>query len=46
MRKLWLAIHQAFTEFLNGHGLKLSASLLVYYQTLFTNHHFPHRASF
>ncbi|HMF72759.1 MAG TPA: YhjD/YihY/BrkB family envelope integrity protein, partial [Flavitalea sp.] len=30
MRKFWLIVRQAFTEFLNDHGLKFSASLSYY----------------
>ena len=30
MRKFWLVLRQAFTEFLNDHGLKFSASLSYY----------------
>ena len=30
MRKFWLILRQAFTEFLNDHGLKFSASLSYY----------------
>ena len=30
MRKFWLVIRQAFTEFINDHGLKFSASLSYY----------------
>jgi membrane protein len=30
MRKFWLLIRQAFTEFLNDHGMKLSAALSYY----------------
>ena len=34
MRKFWLIVRQAFTEFLNDHALKFSASLSYY--TLFS----------
>jgi membrane protein len=30
MRKFWLTLRQAFTEFINDHGLKFSASLSYY----------------
>lgn len=30
MRKFWLVLRQAFTEFINDHGLKFSASLSYY----------------
>lgn len=30
MRKFWLIVRQAFTEFINDHGMKLSASLSYY----------------
>ncbi len=30
MRKFWLIVRQAFTEFINDHGLKFSASLSYY----------------
>ena len=30
MRKFWLIVRQAFTEFINDHGMKLSASLSFY----------------
>lgn len=30
MRKFWLIVRQAFTEFMNDHGLKFSASLSYY----------------
>jgi len=30
MRKFWLVLRQAVTEFLNDHGMKLSASLSYY----------------